>query len=109
MYRIGSNIVIMNEVPNSKNINVMIAGRSYPLRIKSEDEIAIRGVVEEINEKIKEFQLTYKNRDKQDCLSMALLTYAVESHKKTFSDPEVEKEISDKIIGLNTYLDSVLG
>ena len=87
----------------------MIAGRSYPLRIKSEDEIAIRGVVEEINEKIKEFQLTYKNRDKQDCLSMALLTYAVESHKKTFSDPEVEKEISDKIIGLNTYLDSVLG
>lgn len=87
----------------------MIAGRSYPLRIKSEDEVAIRGVVEEINDKIKEFQLTYKNRDKQDCLSMALLTYAVESHKKTFSDPEVEKEISDKIIGLNTYLDSVLG
>ncbi len=109
MYRIGSNIVNMNDVPNSKNINVMIAGRSYPLRIKSEDEVAIRGVVEEINDKIKEFQLTYKNRDKQDCLSMALLTYAVESHKKTFSDPEVEKEISDKIIGLNTYLDSVLG
>lgn len=109
MYRIDSNLVNMIEVPNSKNINVMIAGRSYPLRIKSEDEVAIRKVVDEINEKIKEFQLTYKNRDKQDCLSMALLTYAVESHKKTFADPEVEKEVADKIKGLNTYLDTILG
>lgn len=99
----------MSEVPNSKNINVMIAGRSYPLRIKSEDEVAIRRIVDEINEKIKEFQLTYKNRDKQDCLSMALLTYAVESHKKTVADPEVEKEISDRIKSLNTYLDSIVG
>lgn len=100
----------MNEdKPSEININVMIAGRSYPLRLKAEDETAIRAVVEEVNQKIKEFQYTYKNRDKQDCLSMALLTYAVDSHKKSFTDPETESEVLGKIKSIDAYLDSILG
>lgn len=100
----------MNEEKSSEiNINVMIAGRSYPLRLKPEDEANIRAIVEEINQKIKEFQYTYKNRDKQDCLSMALLTYAVDSHKKSLADPETESEVYGKIKGIDAYLDSILG
>lgn len=63
------------------SITVLIAGRPYPLRVKAADEAAIRRIVKEINEKVNRFQLNYTKKDKQDCLSMALLTYAVDLFK----------------------------
>jgi cell division protein ZapA (FtsZ GTPase activity inhibitor) len=42
-----------------KSIQVMIAGRAYPLKVKADDESKIRAVVDEINEKIKGFHMTY--------------------------------------------------
>ena len=89
------------------NITVLIAGRPYPLKIKVDDEPTIRNIVKEINEKINRFQLTYTKKDKQDCLSMALLTYAVDLHKAqqtTHSD----EDVSDKINELDQLLDHLL-
>lgn len=63
------------------SITVLIAGRPYPLRIKSSDEPTIRKIVKEINDQVTNFQLKYTTKDKQDCLSMAALTYAVEAAK----------------------------
>ncbi len=65
-----------------KSITVLIASRPYPLRIKEEDEKRIKGIVKDINDKISKFQLTYAQKDKQDCLAMALLTYAVDLQKQ---------------------------
>jgi hypothetical protein len=65
----------MNE---SMNITVLIGGRPYSLSVKTREEHLIRKTVKEINDKVNEFQLTYSQRDKQDCLSMTLLTYAVD-------------------------------
>jgi cell division protein ZapA len=59
----------------------MLAGRAYPLKVSEEEEQMVYRVVSEVNEKIKNFQMTYNKKDKQDCLSMTLLTYAVEYHK----------------------------
>lgn len=64
-----------------KSITVLIANRPYPLKIKEKDEKRIKEIVQEINDKINTFQLTYSQKDKQDCLAMALLTYAVDLHK----------------------------
>ncbi|MBT8218858.1 MAG: cell division protein ZapA [Bacteroidia bacterium] len=64
-----------------KSITVLIANRPYPLKIKEKDEKRIKDIVKEINDKINTFQLTYSQKDKQDCLAMALLTYAVDLHK----------------------------
>jgi cell division protein ZapA (FtsZ GTPase activity inhibitor) len=64
-----------------KNITVLIAGRPYPLRVEEADEASMRQIVKEVNDKINDFQLNYNKKDKQDCLSMALLTYAVDLHK----------------------------
>ena len=66
---------------DTRQITVMIASRPYPLKIKESDEPAIRKIVKEVNEKINRFQLTYTTKDKQDCISMVLLTYAVELQK----------------------------
>lgn len=65
-----------------KSITVLIASRPYPLRIKEEDEKRIKDIVKDINDKISNFQLTYAQKDKQDCLAMALLTYAVDLQKQ---------------------------
>ena len=93
----------------TKQITVTIAGRPYPLKIRVGDEKSIRKVVREVNEKISRFQLTYTNKDKQDCLAMAVLTYAVDLQKvKQNSQTIQEPEIADKIAQLDTFLDELL-
>jgi len=64
-----------------KSIEVMIAGRSFPLKVTEDEEAMITEVAEDINEKVRNLQNTYLQKDKQDCLSMALLTYALETAK----------------------------
>ncbi len=91
------------------NITVLIAGRPYPLKIKSTDEPAIRQIVKEVNEKINHFQLTYNKKDKQDCLSMALLTYAVDLHKaQQENETSDEADLSARIEQLDSLVDSLL-
>jgi len=89
------------------SMSVMIAGRSYPLRVKEADTESIQQVVDELNEKIKDFQLTYINKDKQDCLAMSLLTYAVDLQKTKQSDNSGHS-ISNKIDLLEKMIDNVL-
>ena len=90
-----------------KHITVLIAGRPYPLKINASDEPAIRKIVKEVNEKLNRFQLTYTNKDKQDCLSMTLLTYAVELHKAKQSQND-DSSLNGKLSQLKALLDSVL-
>ena len=88
-------------------MQVMIAGRTYPLKVKEQDMDAIKHVVEEINEKVKDFQLTYINKDKQDCLAMALLTYAVELHKAKLYEA-TPHQISRKVDHLENLIENIL-
>lgn len=94
------------EGKDTTNITVLIAGRPYPLKIKVGDEGIIRDIVKEVNEKINRFQLTYTKKDKQDCLSMALLTYAVDLHKA--QQTAQENDFSEKIQELDELLDHLL-
>lgn len=95
-----------------KQLTFIIAGRPYPLKIKANDEPVIRKIIKEVNEKINRFQLTYPNRDKHDCLSMAVLAYAVDLYKansrgrttQNSSDPQ----LSEKLSKLDELLDGIL-
>ena len=91
----------------TKNITVVIASRPYPLKVKQEDEAAIRKIIKEINEKINRFQLTYTNKDKQDCLAMAVLTYAVDLYRSQQGAVQ-DEVISAKLAQLEQILDKVL-
>lgn len=97
------------EEQDSKQLTVTIAGRPYPLKIKANDEPVIRRIVKEVNDKINRFQLAYPNREKQDCLAMALLAYAVDLHK-TPSPTETAPapDLSDKLSRIQTLLDEAL-
>lgn len=86
---------------NMIKITVIIAGRPYPLRIKAADEPAVRKIVKEVNEKITTFQSAYQGRDKQDGLSMTILTYAFDLYKLRQDKPLVNEP------GIDTQLDRI--
>ncbi len=95
------------------NITVVIAERSYPLKVKEEDVNKIRGIVEEINDKVNTFQKAYSRKDKQDYLSMALLTYAVDLHKTHLNTDSTNEEesytdLNKKVDQLDELLDFLL-
>ena len=80
------------------SLTVTLAGRPYPLRIVPEDEESIRRIAKELNDKLTSFQETYSGRDKQDCLAMLLLIYAVDLYKVKDGgaalDPQVDQSLS---------------
>lgn len=90
-----------------KNIDLMISGRSYSLRIKGKDELSIRKLADEINEKVKNLQLSYSRKDKQDCLAIALLTYAVENYKLN-QDSDDDAPENERIDALNGMISKYL-
>jgi cell division protein ZapA (FtsZ GTPase activity inhibitor) len=89
-----------------KSIQVMIAGRSYPLKIQAVDEPGIVKVADALNAKIRQFQSMYAHLDQQDYLSMALLTYAVDFHK--VQERREDQVVLDKLAHLDTLLEEAL-
>lgn len=95
-----------NEPADIININVIIADRPYPLKIKKAEEEDVRNAAREINEKVKQFQQVYAAKDKQDYLAMSALMYAVqniENQRKTensaSSFEEELKKLEETLLG----------
>jgi cell division protein ZapA (FtsZ GTPase activity inhibitor) len=97
------------EEQDSKQLTVTIAGRPYPLKIKASDEPMVRQIVKEVNEKVNKFQLAYPNREKQDCLAMALLGYAVDLHKATNQPTATSPpDVSEQLTRIESLLDGAM-
>ena len=95
----------MNQQDSLININVAIAERIYPLRIKTEEEETIRSAARMINEKIKEYHNHYAAKDKQDFLAMLALTLAVEVKQGGgISLHESDFSLHEKLQELHTVL-----
>ena len=86
-------------------MQVVIAGRSYPIRVHPSDTEVIKKIVDEINSKVRDYQSTYANKDKQDCLAMALLTYGVDLYRNDQSEEELsEDRLVQKIDQIEDFL-----
>lgn len=59
-------------------VNVIVAGRSYRLRVAPQDEAFVRAAVKRVNDQIAELRRSYAAKDEQDFLAMCLLMYATE-------------------------------
>lgn len=59
-------------------VNIVIADRSYRIRIEKADEEKVRQTAALINQKITEFKTQFAGKDMQDFVSMALLWFATE-------------------------------
>lgn len=78
------------------------------MKIKASDEPVIRRIVREVNEKVNKFQLAYPNREKQDCLAMALLAYAIDLHKASSQPAASSQEFSEKLSRIQSLLDEAI-
>lgn len=96
----------------NKKISVLIAGKSYPLKVKTTDEKSIRLIIKEVNEKIDNFQINYPHREQKDCMAMSLLSYAVDLHKirqnPTLYIKKEYMEMSEKLSEIDVLLDNLL-
>ncbi|MCW3082036.1 cell division protein ZapA [Segetibacter sp.] len=64
-------------------INIVVADRSYRLKIDPDDEEVVRRTLKTINEKIIDYKTNFAGKDMQDYVSMVLLWYATEQQKPT--------------------------
>jgi cell division protein ZapA (FtsZ GTPase activity inhibitor) len=79
------------------SLKVLLAGRTYPLVVKKEEEEGVLLAVKWINEKVKEFEQNYSVRDKQDLIAMAalnLLSTQLNASQKTLAG---DKELINQL------------
>lgn len=76
-------------------VNIVIADRSYRLKIDPKDEEVVRKTIKVINEKIVEFKTLFSGKDMQDYVSMVLLWYATEQQKPSSAETTTEESHSE--------------
>lgn len=90
------------------SIKVTIAGRTYPLTIKREEEESVRKAAKNINERIRSYEENYSVRDKQDLLAMCSLQLATQNllleSKPVTEDPSLAQTLADMDSYVNDYL-----
>jgi cell division protein ZapA (FtsZ GTPase activity inhibitor) len=80
----------------SNSVKVSIGNRSYPIRVSKDEESKVVHAAQAINKRLKELEVNYAVKDKQDLLSMCVLQYAeqVENLKTLIDDYLTSQEIS---------------
>ncbi len=86
----------MSEEAGTISISVWLAGRSYRIRIKPEEESAVRKAVKLADQKVNEMRSHYAGKDDQDFMAMTLLSYAADTAIESFNNPILTDEL-DKI------------
>lgn len=91
-------------------INLVIAGRRYPLSVSgTREEEGMRGAAAKINELIAKYEASYAVSDKQDVLAMCALQFASRlemlSINKETSKDEVFQKVNELINRVNNHLE----
>ena len=86
-------------------INVWLAGRSYRLRIKPEEEEAVRKGIKLADEKIAEMKVQFTGKDDIDFMAMTLLSYAADSAIDVLNNPILVSEVDSMINKIDKALE----
>jgi len=79
-------------------INIVIAGRTYPLSVSNtKEEEGMRKAAANINQLISKYEQSYAVSDKQDVLAMCALQFASKLEIATLDKEENNTEALDKI------------
>jgi cell division protein ZapA (FtsZ GTPase activity inhibitor) len=89
----------MTEEKELESIVITIAGRTFPVKLDNDEKDFVHDIEQDINAKIMDFQKTYPNRDKLDCVIMTLLTYTFDLKKQLPVNSQEEIDLkTEKII-----------
>ena len=87
-------------------INVVVAGRSYPLSVNStQEEEGMRKAAIAINTLIKNYEQNYAVSDKQDVLAMCALQFASKLEISTLEKGSENTETINKLKELTNLVD----
>lgn len=86
--------------------NIVIGDRTYRIKIRMQDEEAVRATVKLINEKILEFKTQFSAKDMQDYIAMVLVWYATEQSASTRSELDTNA-IREKLEQVEQFLDKM--
>jgi len=89
-----------------KSLQVMIEGRQYSLQVHEADADSMNRIVEEVNETLKSLHITYPNKDRQDCMAMALLTFAVKLYEARVES--ISNDVQEKLEQMDHIMDGAL-
>src|SRR5215470_1038703 len=88
-------------------VTVIIADRSYRIRIAPKDEEVLRKTIKTINEKIIEFKTQFAGKDMQDYVAMVLMWFATEQNAAVVQ--QVDKDnIASRLETLERMVESTL-
>jgi cell division protein ZapA len=88
------------------SIQINIAGRTYPLTIKREEEERLRSIAKDIQIHVEKLRQTYAVKDNQDLLAMTLLEYASRLDSK--KEEEGAVLITEALSELDSYMDELV-
>lgn len=90
------------------SVKVVIAGRTYPITVKLEEESQVKQAAKLINDKIKEYEENYFVRDKQDLLAMCALQLASEMKQNAPTEITPQSDIANRIIEIEKFVSDYL-
>ena len=94
---------------NKLKVNVVIAGRTYPLSVDNvQEEEGMRKAAKNINDLIMKFEQNYAVADKQDVLAMSALQFASKVEISSLKTTEDNSKVLEKINGLTNLLENHL-
>ncbi|MCG1036590.1 cell division protein ZapA [Polaribacter sargassicola] len=90
-------------------INIVIAGRTYPLIVNNtKEEEGMRKAATAINKLISIYEQNYAVSDKQDVLAMCALQFASKVEISALEKDSTDREVVDKIKELTNLVNSQL-
>ena len=88
-------------------VTIVLADRTYRLRIQPTDEEVLRKTVKTINEKVVEFKTQFAGKDMQDYVAMVLIWFATEPNA-SLSQQVDEDNIADQLGSIERLLENQL-
>lgn len=88
-------------------LNLLIADRTYRVRIDPKDEEVVRKTAKTINDKILEFKMQFAGKDLQDYIAMVLVWFATEQNAAISNQVNLD-HVSSRLHTLERLLDSAL-
>ncbi|MBD0333752.1 MAG: cell division protein ZapA [Chitinophagaceae bacterium] len=88
-------------------LNLLIADRTYRIKIHPKDEEVVRKTAKIINDKVLEFKTQFAGKDMQDYIAMVLIWFATEQNAAISNQVNMEN-VNSHLHTLEKMIDNML-
>jgi hypothetical protein len=88
-------------------LNLMIADRTYRIKINPKDEEVVRKTAKTINDKLVEYKTIFAGKDMQDYIAMVLIWFATEQNAAISNEVNLGN-VTSRLTTLEKMIDGAL-